>query len=149
MSTKKTTIEEVLNQEPMTEKEIKTEAARLKEEVEAIMRAAREEAARIITGAKEAVAELDKAKTAEVATSDPKMEELVPVMLFKDSDKYKEDVFVAVNGETCLIQRGKPVQIKRKFALVLEQSQTQDMATADMIAGLTNEYKIKEQRLAE
>ena len=61
-------------------------------------------------------------------------EELVPVKLFKDGDKYKDDVFVAVNGEHCKIQRGKTVMIKRKFARVLEQSHLQDTATEEMMA---------------
>ena len=126
----------------------------LKEEVAKIMAEAREEASKIIEKAKEQVKEEARARDenaimAEPARTpnDPYYEELVPVMLFKDNDKYKDDVFVAVNGEGCLIQRGKPVQIKRKFALVLEQSQTQDMATADMIAGLVSEYTEKEGKL--
>lgn len=138
MSTKKTTVEETQDQ-----------AAMLRAEVEAIMQAAREEAARIIESAKEAVASENHSTARQTLKTNPELEELVPVMLFKDSDKYKDDVFVAVNGEACLIQRGKPVHIKKKFALVLEQSQVQDMATADMIAGLTREYKTKETRLAE
>ena len=37
------------------------------------------------------------------------MEEKVPVRLFKDNDRYKDDVFVAVNGEGCLM-RGKKIR---------------------------------------
>ena len=45
-------------------------------------------------------------------------------------------VFVAVNGEGCLIKRGEPVRIKRKFARVLEQSDLQDrLAQGLMEAG--------------
>ena len=29
---------------------------------------------------------------------------------------YKDNVFVAVNGESCVIMRGKKVKIKKKFA---------------------------------
>ena len=64
--------------------------------------------------------------------SDPG-EELVDVMLFKDNGKYKDDVFVCVNGENCVVQRGKPVKIKRKFAEVLRQSMEQDASTAQLI----------------
>lgn len=60
-------------------------------------------------------------------------EELVEILLFKDSGKYKDDVFVAVNGETCQIKRGVPVKIKRKFAEVLQHSMQQDAATAQLI----------------
>lgn len=37
------------------------------------------------------------------------LEEYVPVRLFKDKEKYSDDVFVAVNGEGCLIRRGETV----------------------------------------
>ena len=40
-------------------------------------------------------------------------EELVSVRLFKDNDKYKGDVFVAVNGQSVLIRRGERVAIKK------------------------------------
>lgn len=61
------------------------------------------------------------ATKAEEKTIDP-MEEKVPVRLFKDNGKYKDDVFVAVNGERVQIKRGETVMIKRKFAEVLENS---------------------------
>jgi hypothetical protein len=82
------------------------------------------------------------AGTSEVSNSD--LEELVTVQLFKDSDKYKDDVFVAVNGEALLIQRGKPVRIKKKFALALEQSMRQDEYTASYSEGLQDEFKERE-----
>lgn len=61
------------------------------------------------------------------------LEEKVPVRLFKDGDRYKDDVYVCVNGERLLIKRGENVEIPRKFALVLEQSMEQDNATARLI----------------
>lgn len=65
--------------------------------------------------------------------SDP-MEEYVSVTLYKGSEKeFQEDVFVSVNGETCLIQRGRPVKIKRKFALALRQNRRQDLVAATKI----------------
>jgi len=67
-----------------------------------------------------------------------RLEEYVDVELFRDNDKYKDDVFVAVGGENCLIKRGVPVRIKRKFALVLNQSRLQDMKTAALIAAESN-----------
>lgn len=67
-----------------------------------------------------------------------RLEEYVEVELFRDNDKYKDDVYVAVGGENCLIKRGVPVRIKRKFALVLNQSKLQDMKTAALIAAESN-----------
>lgn len=71
------------------------------------------------------------------------MEEKVPVQLFKDNDKYKDDVLVCVNGERLLIKRGVKVEIPRKFALVLEQSANQDTATANLIESKSAEYEAK------
>ena len=78
---------------------------------------------------------------------DDSLEELVQVRLFKDTNKYKDDVYVAVNGENCIIQRGVPVMIKKKFALALEQSAMQDEFAASMMQGLVNEYHEKEKHL--
>ena len=68
------------------------------------------------------------------------MEELVPVRLFRDNDKYKDDVFVSVNGERIQIKRGETVMIKRKFAEVLEQSLEQDARTAALIESASSSY---------
>ena len=65
------------------------------------------------------------------APIDPCMEEYVEVQLFRDGKDYRDDVFVSCNGENCLIKRGVPVKIKRKFALVLEQSARQEASAAE------------------
>lgn len=72
------------------------------------------------------------AKEAEIKKTEmaEDLEEYIPYRLFRDNDKYKNDVFVAVNGEACQIKRGEQVMIKRKFAKVLEQSYNQDMEAA-------------------
>jgi hypothetical protein len=67
--------------------------------------------------------------------------EKVAIHLFKDGDKYKGDVFVAVNGKRCLIKRGETVKVDAKFAEVLDHSMDQDSKTADLIAQKSNEYK--------
>lgn len=56
--------------------------------------------------------------------------ELVSVKLFKDNDKYKDDVFVAVNGVGMIVPRGKEVQIPRKYAIALKNSEAQDSFAA-------------------
>ena len=61
------------------------------------------------------------------------LNEYISVKLFKDNDRYKDDVYVAINGQNCLIKRGEWVKIKRKFALVLDASEIQDMKTAEFI----------------
>lgn len=69
------------------------------------------------------------------------MEDYVEIKLFHDGDKYKDDVFVSVNGENCLIRRGVPVKVKRKFAQVLDSSDKQDQDTKNLIGGLEAEFR--------
>ena len=52
-------------------------------------------------------------------------EEYVEIKLFKDGEKYIDDVFVCVNGESCTIQRGVAVKVKKKFADTLKLSEEQ------------------------
>lgn len=75
-------------------------------------------------------------------------EEMVEVLLFKDSERYKDDVFVAVNGENCQIKRGIPVKVKRKFAEVLQHSMEQDAATAQLIERESGRFR-QEARVLE
>lgn len=69
------------------------------------------------------------------------MEEKVTIKLFKDGKEYKDDVFVAVNGENRLIKRGVPVEIERKFAEVLKHSMKQDIVAAEFSESKQNEYR--------
>ena len=75
----------------------------------------------------------------EKAEYDKRMDELVEVKLFKDNNKYKEPVFVGVNGETIAIERGVRVEIKRKFAEVLDNSDNQDYETSMLIEAKSSE----------
>lgn len=70
-------------------------------------------------------------------------EELVEIRLFKDSGKYKDDVYVGCNGDRILIQRGERVKIPRKFAEILDQSDLQDAKTADLIDSKVKEFERK------
>lgn len=69
-------------------------------------------------------------------------EELVPIKLFKDSGKYKDDVSVTINGKTWLIQRGVVVDVPRNVAKVLEESDAQRGIAADYLDGLQKESSI-------
>lgn len=60
-------------------------------------------------------------------------EERVTIRLFKDNAKYKDDVFVAVNGRSFLIQRGVDIEVPRCVAQVLEDSMEQDAKTAELM----------------
>ena len=65
---------------------------------------------------------------------------MVKIKLFKDSHDYKDDVFVAVNGERYLIQRGVEVEVPDYIAEVLEHSARQDARTAELIQKIEAEY---------
>lgn len=123
-----------------------------KQEIAAMMSDATEQASEIVENAKQfAQAIMEEAKNAntgianqeikEKPPNDNYLEEYVEVTLFQDNDKYKDDVFVAVNGENCLIQRGKPVRIKRKFALALASSDRQDIYAAQIAEQFANNYR--------
>lgn len=89
---------------------------------------------------KELAAELKAKPTPAPTVIDPYLEEYVEVQLFKDGKDYKDDVFVSCNGENCLIKRGVPVKIKRKFAIILEQSSRQDVSAAEYAEERKKEY---------
>ena len=65
---------------------------------------------------------------------------LVEVELFRDNKDYKDNVFVAVNGESCVIARGRKVKIKKKFADVIENSMRQDIKTARLMDNKSDEF---------
>ena len=104
-------------------------------------KAAKEEAAAILAEAKATVAPKNGGMTAEeLAAHKAYMNEYVEVKLFKDSGAYKDDVFVGCNGDCVLIKRGERVKIKRKHALILENSERQDLETAELIERKTDEF---------
>lgn len=63
---------------------------------------------------------------------------MVRIHLFKDNGRYKDDVFVGVNGVNYKIQRGVDVDVPPEVAEVLEHSQMQDELTAARIAAAEN-----------
>ena len=110
-------------------------------QVEAMLEKAREEADKIITDAKASVGgELTEEQKEAAEKEKAYWNELVEVKLFRDNNKYKDDVFVSVNGENCVIKRGEKVKIKRKFAAVLDNSDLQDYETAMLIEKKSSEF---------
>ena len=116
-----------------SEDAVPTEVIDAKAEAEKILAEARAQAAQIVA---EAAA---KPTTANSSADDA--DDLVTIKLFKDSDKYKDDVFVGVNGVAWQIQRGVEVEVPRYVADVLEQSMAQDTATANMITRKSEEFE--------
>lgn len=120
------------NNEAIDMEAVKAEIAKMLADAQAEANKIVEEAKASIKGKERGY--MDEAKRAE-------MEEYVEVRLFKDNNKYKDDVVVGVNGEFCQIQRGVPVKIKRKFAEVLDSSSLQDYETSVMLEKKQAEYR--------
>ncbi len=78
---------------------------------------------------------MSKTSTNKVIHDKAYYDEPVKVYLFKDNDKYKDDLFVAVNGESMMVPRGKEVEIPRKFANTIKYAEIQN--------GYATEYQIK------
>ncbi len=133
--------------------EMEAAAEKVLKDVEAkaaeIIKAAEAKATEIMAGAKEAVTQV----APKALFAGPSEEELararekVPVELFKDNNLYKDDVYVAVNGENIKIKRGVPVEIDRMFAEVLDNSRRQDSASADLNEKLQDEFANKSRDL--
>ena len=136
------------NPESINLADVKAQVEAMLAEARQEVEKAREEAAKIVADAKAQVSgelteEQKKANEKEKAYYD----EYVEIELFKDNGRYKDDVTVSVNGETCLVQRGKKVKIKRKFAQALEDSRVQDIKTSDFISLQARELEEKESKL--
>ena len=82
-------------------------------------------------GDEDKTAELERKAQQDAETA--RMSEPVPVKLFKDNDKYKDDLFVGWNGTGYRIRRGIPVMVPRAVADIIEQQLNQDNATAQLI----------------
>lgn len=63
------------------------------------------------------------------------------INLFYDGDKYKDPLFVGINGMTWLVQRGEPVEVPVEVAEVINQSLAQDGKTAQLIRDLAGKGK--------
>ena len=84
--------------------------------------------------AEKKAAEIDEKKLREfLKNQEAWLNEYVEVRLFKDNEKSKDDVYVAINGKNCVIRRGVWTRIRRKFALLLDQSEIQDLRTAELM----------------
>ena len=59
--------------------------------------------------------------------------ELVEFEAFYDGDKYKDDIYVAVNGRRFQIKRGEKVMIPRYVYQEIMNSEAQDKAAARLM----------------
>ena len=128
------------------EQTVSPELEAIKAEIAKMIEEARAEANSIIDEAKKQATDIKRGgpvMSKEEKKVDDYWNEEVEIQLFKDKGRYSDDVYVAVNGENCLIQRGRPVKVKRKFAEALRLSMEQDNETAE----LESQYEAKTKEL--
>ena len=128
----------------MATEKTKTESINLADvakQVEEMLAKAKAEAEKIVADAKASVGgELTEEQKKANEERKEYWNEPVEVKLFKDNNKYKDDVYVSVNGENCVIKRGERIQVKRKFADVLDKSDMQDYETSLLIEKKSSEF---------
>lgn len=120
MAEKKTPDEISETEKAKYEKMFEDLFAKAKEKAEA-------EAAKIIEEAKSQATKKSK-------KVNPKGEELTSYTFFKDDGEYSDDVYISVNGERIVCQRGVPVKIKRKFVWAYELAEAQKRKAANMVS---------------
>ena len=118
--------------------EAKAEVAKLKKEAEA----AKKEAAKLKKTQQESA---EGVKPQQDDPTDPKRR--VKVRLFKDNNKYKEPLYVSVNGYNAQIPRGVVVEVPYYVAKHIEEMQMQDENTSMLIEIMTQEYAQRQERL--
>ena len=115
---------------------------KLKKEMEAMRAEYEEKLAALSADPKTAEKKAKAAPRArQFAAEEAWLNEYVEIKLFKDNEKYKDDVYVAINGKNCVIRRGEWTRIRRKFALLLDQSEIQDMQTAEYLEAEQARYR--------
>ena len=72
--------------------------------------------------------------------------EKVSIELFQDNERYKDDVFAAVNGKAYKIRRGVRVEVPASVAEVLENSRKQDNRTAQLIRDKSREFAMESKK---
>ena len=92
-----------------------------------LLEEAKAEAERIINEAKASASKINHAKK-----RSRQGEEEVSYTFFKDNGEYSDDVFISVNCEKIVCQRGVPVRIKRKFVWAYEQAMKQQKMAAEV-----------------
>ena len=112
-----------------------------------IIEAAKKQAAEIIASAEKQPSVSKPVEAGPTKTELKDAHEKVEIELFKDNNLYRDDVYVAVNGQNIKIKRGRKVRVDKMFAEVLDNSRRQDAVAADLNEQLENEYREKSDAL--
>ncbi len=76
-----------------------------------------------------------------VLANEAYMKEPVTIKLFKDNDRYRDDVYVSVNDKSYLIKRGVEVTVPRFIEQALKNSLAQDEYVASLVEQLTSDFE--------
>lgn len=76
-----------------------------------------------------------------VTANEAYMKEPVTIKLFKDNERYRDDVYVSVNDRSYLIKRGVEVTVPRFIEQALKNSLAQDEYVASLVEQLTSDYE--------
>ncbi len=76
-----------------------------------------------------------------ISANEEYMKQPVTIKLFKDNDRYRDDVYVAVNDRSYLIKRGVEVTVPRFVEQALKNSLTQDEYVASLVERLVSDYE--------
>lgn len=99
----------------------------------------------------ETAAETTAEATHKVATEEPNKEapRMIEIELFRDSERYTNDVSVTVNGKTTIVPRGKTVKVPPEVAEVLRNAQRQRDVAAEYMEREEEEFERKLKELEE
>jgi hypothetical protein len=99
----------------------------------------------------ETAAETTAEATHKVATEEPNKEapRVIEIELFRDSERYTNDVSVTVNGKTTIVPRGKTVKVPPEVAEVLRNAQRQRNVAAEYMEREEEEFERKLKELEE
>lgn len=83
----------------------------------------------------------------ETSANVSKEDDMVEIEIFKDTDRYKDDVIVSLNGKVFQIKRGVRVKVPAAVKEILDHSREQDQQTALMTEELENDFQQKAVRV--
>lgn len=87
----------------------------------------------------------------EATPEEPRKEapRMVEIELFRDSERYTNDVSVTVNGKTTIVPRGKTVKVPPEVAEVLRNAQKQRNVAAEYMEQEEEKFEKKLRELEE
>lgn len=73
-------------------------------------------------------------------------DDMVWIEIFKDTDRYKDDVVVSLNGKLYVIKRGVRVKVPKAVKEILDHSREQDQQTALLQEELETDFMEKSEK---